>query len=226
MKITNIFKKKKPNVIMFFIDGAARQDVLDVVPYYEKLKKECTTFSTTITYAPYSLAAINAIISGMNGNINGVDGYYNLYKFDRKNIFTLTQYLKEAGYHNELDIVLEDAIPSDGFDKIRAFGADVTKNIDLIERHSEILTQLKNKEPFFVFLDYNKIALSLILPVLKKYNDFSEEFFKNKKKNFDNLVRWVKESGEYLEALLAHIKKIGLYDDSIIIIFNDHGCSI
>ena len=211
---------------MAFIDGASRQDALKLVPFYQNLKKESTTFSSMISYAPYSIASLNAIISGMYGNVNGVDGYYKGFHFDKDNIFTLAQYLKEAGYHTELDFVLGDAIPEDGFDKVRAFGADVTKNIDLAERHSEILTQLKDKEPFFVFFDYNKIALNLVTEVIKKYDDLSEEYFKNKEKNFARYLEWVKESGVYIQKLLEHIKKIGLEEDSIIIIFNDHGCSV
>src|SRR3989338_4233101 len=218
MKIFNPFKKKRPNIIMVFIDGAARQDALNLVPFYQDLKKISTTFSSMISYAPYSIASLNAIISGMYGNVNGVDGYYKAYNFDKKKIFTLTQYLEEEGYYNEMDFVLADAIPNEGFHKVRAFGADVAKNIDLAERHSEILNQLKNKQPFFVFFDYNKIALNLVTSVIKKYDDFSEGYFNNKEKNFVRYVGWVKESGIYLQKLLDHIKKIGLYENSIIII--------
>lgn len=227
MKLFDLFKRKKPNIIMIFVDGAARQDALRLVPFYQNLKKISCTFSSMITYAPYSIASLNAIIPGMYGNLNGVDGYYKAYNFDKKNIFTLTQYLKEAGYHTETDLVISEGFPTQGFDKARVFGRDETKDeIDLTKRHSEILTQLRNKEPFFLFLDYNKIALNLVPTVIKKYNDFSEKYFKNKEKNFGRYLEWLKDSGIYLQSLLNHIKDIGLYDSSIIIIFFDHGCSV
>jgi len=105
-----LFKKKKLNVIMILIDGGGRQDALEQVPFYQELKKESTFFSSVITYAPYTIASINAIFSGMYGNINGVNGYYKAYNFDKKNIYTLTQYLKGAGYYTEMDFVIEDVV--------------------------------------------------------------------------------------------------------------------
>ena len=226
MKLSNPFKRKKPNVILILIDGAGREDALNLVPYYNELKKKSIFIKDLITYAPYSIGALNALFSGMNGNINGVEGYYKSYNFDKKHIFTLTQYLKEAGYHTELDFVIEDVIPAQGFDKIRTLGKDETKKIDLVKRHSEILTQLKNKEPFFLSLDYNQIALDIVPTVIKKYDDFSEEFFKNKEANFKRFVGWVDDSGKYVNAILQKLKDLGLYDNSIIVIFSDHGCSV
>lgn len=226
MKLSNLFKKKKPNIIVLMIDGGGREDALNLIPYYSKLKKESVFIKNLIAYAPYSIGCLNAFFSGMNGNLNGVDGYYKSYNFDKKHIFTLTQYLKEQGYHTELDFVIEDVIPAQGFDKIRTFGKDETKDVDLIKRHSEILAQLKNKEPFFVFLDYNKLALSLVPTAIKKYDDFSEEYFKDKESNFKRFVGWLEDSGKYAEAILQKIKDLGLYDNSIIVLFSDHGCSV
>ena len=77
-----------------------------------------------------------------------------------------------------------------------------------------------------MFLDYDKIALNLVPNVIKKYDDFSEEYFKNKEKNFSNYTKWLEESGDYIKEVISKIKELGLYDDSIIIIFSDHGCSV
>lgn len=226
MKLFNIFKKKKPNVIMILMDGAGREDARKLVPFYGELKRESSFFPNMIIYAPYSIGSLNAIFSGMNGNVNGVNGYYRSYNFDKDNIFTLAQYMKDAGYHTELDFVIEDVIPFQGFDKIRTFGKDETKDIGLVKRHSEIFTQLKNKQPFFLFLDYNKIALKLQPLVIKKYTDFSEEYFNNKEKNFLTYVKLLEESAEYLNGILNKIKELDLYENSIIIIFSDHGSSV
>ncbi len=209
---------------MILIDAGAREDALNKVSYYQNLKKESVFIKDLICYAPYSIGSLNSLFSGMDGNINGVNGYYKSYNFDKKNIFTLTQYLKEAGYYTELDFVIKDVVPEQGFGKIRIFEKD--EKLNLVERHSEILTQLRNKEPFFVFLDYDKIALNLVPTVIKKYNDFSEEYFKNKEKNFLNYAKWVEESSKYLDVILQKLKEIGLYDNSLIIIFSDHGASV
>lgn len=226
MSLINLFKKRKPNVILILIDGAGRKEAFNKIKYYQDLKKEGVFVENLITYAPYSIGALNALFSGMNGNVNGVDGYYKAYNFDKKNVFTLTQYLNEAGYYTEMDFVIEDVLPAQGFDKIRLFGKDDSKDIDLIERHSEILLHLRKKKPFFLFLDYNKIALHLSRNVIKKYDDFSEEFFNNKERNLANYTSWLEESTQYMDKILNKIKELGLYDNSIIIIFSDHGESM
>ena len=226
MDLINLFKKGKPNIIMILIDGGARRDALKLVSFYQELKKSSTLFSSLITYAPYSIGSLNALFSGMYGHRNGVNGYYKSYNFDKKNIFTLTQYLKEAGYHTELDFVIDDVIPAQGFDKIRTFGKDDVKEIDLVKRHSEILNQVKNKQPFFLFLDYNKIALKLQPLVIKKYTDFSEEYFQKKEENLRNYTSLLQDSADYLRNILEKIKGLGLYDNSLIFIFSDHGSSV
>jgi len=226
MGIFNFFGKRKPNIIMINIDGGGREDALKKVKSYQELKKEAVFLPTLITYAPYSIGSMHAQISGMYGKLNGVNGYYKAYSFDTKNVYTLTQYLKDAGYHTEIDWVLEEGAPAQGFDTIRSYGKDESSFIDLAKRHSEILTQINDKQPFFLILDYNKIAFNMLTSVLKKYTDFSEEYFKNKEKNFSNYIQWLTESGEYVNQILNKLKELNLYDNSIIIIYSDHGCSV
>ena len=71
---------------MINVDGAGRKGAIDEVEYYRNLKKESVFVENLITYAPYSIGALNALFSGMNGNVNGVGGYYKSYNFDKKNI--------------------------------------------------------------------------------------------------------------------------------------------
>ena len=220
--LKNLFKKKKPNVIMIMIDGA-RFDAIEKIPFYQELKKESIFFPKLITYAPYTIASLHAIFSGMYGKQNGVNGYYKSYSFDKQNCFTLTQYLKEAGYYTEADFVKKDIAPNQGFDIIRDYDEF---NEDLIRRHSEILTQIKSKKPFFLFMDYINVHTNLVKNTIKKYSDFDKEYFNNKDKNFKEYLTWVKDSGNYLKIILNRIKELGLWDTSIIIIFTDHGVSI
>lgn len=218
----NIFKKKKPNIIMILIDGA-RYDAIDKVPYYVELKKESVFFPKLITYAPYTIASLYALFSGIYGHINGVNGYYKIHSFDKQNCFTLTQYLKEKGYYTETDSPGEGVIPPQGFDKYRVH--DEFK-IDFLERHIEILQQIRYKNPFFLFLRYGGIHISMVKTIIKKYSDFDEEYFKNKDKNFKNYLKWVESSSNYLKAILDKIKELGLWENSIIFVFTDHGSSV
>ena len=218
----SLFKKKKPNVILILIDGA-RHDLISKVPFYEELKKQSTFFPTMITYAPYTIASLHATFSGMYGNSNGVNGYYKSFGFDKKGCFTLAQYLKGNGYYTETDVHNENVLPTQGFDKVRIY--DEFKD-DLTARHLEILNQIKPKQPFFLYLDYVKIHPELLKNVIKKYTDFDEEYFKNKESNLKNYLGSLQSSGEYLKAVLTRIKELGLWDDSIIIVFTDHGVSL
>src|SRR3989338_8091613 len=217
----NIFKKKKPNIIMIMIDGL-RHDALGKIPYYNELKKEATFFSRLITYAPYTIGSLHALFSGMNGNQNGVNGYYRSYSFDKKNCFTLAQYMKEQGYYTECDLIYESIIPTQGFDKVRTH--DEFKD-DLTKKHSEILNQIKTKKPFFLFLDYSKIHTNLVVNVIKKYSDFDEEYFKNKEYNLKRYLGWAEASADYLKVIIEKIKDAGLWEDSIILVFTAHGGS-
>lgn len=218
----NLFTKKKPNIIMILIDGA-RFECLEKIPSYKELREEATFFSCMITYAPYTIASLHATFSGMYGNSNGVNGYYKSYSFDRKNCFTLAQYLKENGYYTEADLHNENVAPTQGYDKIRTY--DEFKD-DLVKRHQEILAQIKQKQPFFIFLDYAAIHPDLLANVIKKYSDLDEEYFKDKKRNFEKYIKSVEKSGEYLKAITGKIKELGLWEKSILFVFTDHGVSL
>lgn len=207
---------------MIMIDGV-RYDAISKVKYYNELKKDAVFFPNLVTYAPYTIGSLHALFSGMNGNENGVNGYYKSYSFDKKNCFTLIQYLKETGYYTETDLIYEKIIPTQGFDKVRSH--DEFKD-NLIKRHSEILMQIKNKQPFYLFLDYSKLHTKLVFEVIKKYSDFDEEYFKNRDNNFKRYLGWVETSADYLKTILKKIKEVGLWENSIIFIFTDHGVSV
>jgi len=96
-KISELFSKKKLNVIMIMVDGV-RFDALKKIPYFQELKKDAVFFSNLITYAPYTLGSLHAVFSGMNGNQNGVNGYYKSYSFDKKNCFTLPNQMHKTFY--------------------------------------------------------------------------------------------------------------------------------
>ena len=217
----SLLKRKKPNVIIILVDGV-RYDAIDHAPYYQELKKESIFFPQLITYAPYTIASLYAIFSGMNGNKNGVNGYYKAFSFDKENCFTLAQYLKENGYYTEAESTGEGVTPSPGFDKYRLHDESKT---DFLKRHSEILYQIRNKSPFLLFIRYGSLHVNLVRDVIKKYSDFDKEYF-NKDKNFENYLKWVNDSGDYLKSIIEKIKELGLYNNSIIIILSDHGTSV
>lgn len=212
---------KEPNILLIMLDGV-RADAIDLAPYLKELKKDALFFPNLITYAPYTLGSLHALFSGIYGNVNGVNGYYKSYSFDKEHCFTLAQYLSENGYYTEADVINEDLIPKQGFSKVRVhdeFSSDLTK------RHPEILLQIRDKQPFFLFLDYNQVHTNLVKNIIKKYTDFDKEYFENREKNFSNYIELVKKSGDYLKLMLEKLKELNLYNDTIIVVFSDHGCS-
>lgn len=220
----NFFYKfrKKPNLIFILLDGI-RLDYLSKIPYFNDLKKKTTFFSQLITYAPYTVASFHSLFSGMTGKMNGVNGYYNAYSFDKKNCKTITQYFKDAGYFTLGDFLHDHCGPSQGFDIVMVHDE---YNDDLVERHSEILTRLKIKKPFFAFLHYSKIHAQLVTNVAKKYSDMDKEYFDNIEKNKKNYQDSVEKSSKYVKSIIDKIKELDLYDDSIIFIMSDHGTSV
>lgn len=221
MRLLNIFNKRKPNVILILLDSV-RADILDRIPYFNELKKESAFFGNLIAYAPYTMGSIHATFSGMDGNLNGINGYYKLYSFDKNKCLTLTQYLKEAGYYTEADLIEEHVISSQGFDKTRSYGRSET---GLIKRHLEILNQIKAKKPFFLFLDHDIIHTSM-KELSKGLSDMDKEYYGNKDRNFKLYLKLAEENKNYLDAVLAKIKELQLYDNSLILVFSDHGCSV
>ena len=167
------------------MDGI-RYDTLDSVPYYQELKNESIFFPNLITSSPYTVASLASTFSGMNGRMNGVNGYYKLTNFDKDNIFTLTQYLKDNGYYTEADVVDENIIPTYGFDNIKQYDEYTT---NFTRRHQEILNRIKYKQPFFLFLRYGKVHKQVLTHFIKKYSDFDKKFFDNKKENFIDMQK-------------------------------------
>ena len=164
---------KQPNILVLLIDQL-RVDRLPYFKEFRELKKRGVFFPLMITYAPYTVASLHALFSGMYGTENGVDSYYGSLDFDQKNCFTITQYLKENGYYTKADEFSEIFLPHQGFDEV-SIHDEIKDNLTL--RHKDILKKMLNKSPFFLFLHYSKIHAGIIKEVVNKFSDFDERYF-------------------------------------------------
>ena len=72
---------KDYNIVLINIDGF-RKDKIDLCPTLKSLKENSIYFSNMFTVAPYTFAAIHAIFSGTYPSTNGVNAYYNIFKFN------------------------------------------------------------------------------------------------------------------------------------------------
>ena len=215
------------NVILIVIDGG-RVDRISKFPIFQKLQKAGTFFSHTITNAPYTLASMNSIFTGMYGRKNGINAYYQMFQDPKPGCITLAEYLSENGWYCSGDLMRLSLVSHKGFKKITS--QEEEKDPDFFKTHSEIIDQIKKDknpdQPFFAYLHYSKIHNSIKENVFDKYDDFSEEYFSNKDQNLKNYDTYLEDASNYLEKIYQKILDDDLSSNSIIIIIADHGMGI
>jgi len=217
-----IFEILKKNLILITIDGA-RLDKAKNSEIYNKRKS--IFLSQCITYSPHTIAAMHAIFSGSYGTRTGTNSYWSTYKFKKEQFHTLTEYLKDENYFTYADIHSKIVIPKQGFDDFVVY----EQNEDLTKRHLELLERLSQNteiEKFFLYLHYDKIHLDIIESVLKKFNNFSKEYFENQEKNIKNYEKSFHNSELYLDQIMNKIEELNLFKNSLVIVLSDHGISV
>ena len=213
----------KKNVILICIDGG-RLDRAQSSNIFNSMLSKGIFFPQTITYAPYTNSAIHAVISGSYGNRNGCFSYWHSLKFKKSEFKTLTEYVHENGFFTYADVHSEIVLPRIGFDEYQVFDES---SVDLTQRHSKILEMLNEKnQNFFAYLHYSNIHTGIRDTVLKVYNNFSDEYFNNKKENQKRYDSLFNSAENYLDNIIKKISELDLWKDSIIIVFSDHGVSV
>ena len=216
----------KKNIIIILIDGG-RLDRAQNSSIFNTLKNKSAFFSSSITYAPHTIAAMHAVFSGTYGVRTGTNSYWSTYKFRKDKFKTITEYLKDHNYYTCGDVHSEIVIPKQGFDQFQIHDAH---NDDLTQRHSELLEQMKIKNDadisFFLYLQYSSIHTTISDEVLKVYDNFSKEYFKNRKLNEQRYDKEFKKAENYLTNILKKISLLGLDKNSLILCMSDHGISI
>ena len=208
------------------IDGG-RLDRAKNSSFFNEIKSKSIFFSNSITYGPHTIAAMHAFFSGCYGTRTGTNSYWSTYKFKKNRFKTLTEYLKENDYYTCADIVSEIVLPRQGFDE---FLIHDEKKDDLTERHIRLLEEMKEKNTegsnFFLFLQYSNIHTKISEEVLKVFDNFSKEYFENRKLNEQRYDNQFKKSENYLMNILEKITLLDLDKNSLIFIMSDHGISV
>ena len=214
------------NVIIIMIDGG-RYDRSIKSNFYKRLKEKSVCFSQPITYAPHTIASMHAVFSGCYGIRTGTDSYWSSYKFKKNQFKTITEYFHDQDYYTFADIVNKILIPKQGFDEFQIFDE---YNDDLILRHSNLIEKMKTKnedgQNFFLYLQFSNIHTGISNEVLRVYDNFSEEYFQNKKLNEKRYDELFKKSEFYLDKIFEKINSLGLEKNSIILVMSDHGISV
>ena len=208
------------------MDGA-RVDRIVKGENYSNLIANSTFFPKTITYAPYTIAALHAVFSGTYGHKTGVNSYWSSPKFKKDEYKTLSLYLQEKGFHTCADVINDLVLPKIGFN---SFVVHDELNDDLTARHKHLLEEMKTKseqnKDFFLYLHYSNIHTGIMQEVLKKYDNFSEEYFSKKEENEKFYDELFKNADAYLGEIISHCTKLGLDKNSLIVVISDHGISI
>ncbi len=217
--------KNKKNVILICIDGC-RVDLAKDSKIFTELFPGTVFFSNSITYAPYTNSSIHAFISGVNGNRNGCNSYWNSEKFNNEKFKTLPRYFSDLGYATFADVHSDLIIPQHGFDKFTIYDED---EVNLDKRHPELIESIKkdnDDKSFFIYLHYESIHTTIKNTVLKPFNNFSKDYFEKRKENEERYEKLFEKSERYLIKIHEKINDVGLLKNSIIIIFSDHGISV
>jgi len=212
------------NIILINLDGL-RADRVKNCKTLDILKNESQYFSNMITAAPYTFASLHSIFSGMYPSKNGMNAYYNIFKFKKNEIITIPEILKKSGYYTCCDIISKVVIPNQGFDEINVFDEET---VDFKQRHSELIDNLSTKGKFFLFLHFTETHKHLVKEIVKEYNqeDSDDEFFNSFDKNVQRYDSYLPSCDDYVSTILESLKKNKIEDKTILIFFSDHGTSL
>lgn len=208
------------NLIFVTLDGL-RRDRLKLCDNLKQIIDRSIFFSNVITAAPYTLASMHAIFSGVYPTRNGVNSYYNMFRFKGDRFKTIADHLKKVGYACEGCVLNKNIIPNQSFDKvhIQEHGENV------IDKHKKLLDGIAGNDKFFLYLQYSPIHDKMVENVGKKFSDFDDEYFGNVEKNMEMYDSFVRDADKYVMELMEHIRKLELDDNTLIVFHSDHGVS-
>ena len=217
-------ENKNYNIILINLDGL-RRDRVTKLKTFNSLKKESYFFENMDTVAPYTFASLHAIFSGMYPSKNGVNGYYNIFKFKKDKIKTITEYLHQAKFYTSCDVIDGSVIPRQGFDEFNIFDEET---VNFSERHSQIIKNLSKKEKFFLFLHYTETHRDLVREVIRKEKQEStnDGYYNSLKENSDRYDSYLPACDEYIASIIKTLEESKIKEKTILIFFSDHGTSI
>ena len=210
------------NIVLINLDGL-RQDKIDLCPFLKTFKEENLNFQNIFTVAPYTFASLHAIFSSTYPSKNGVNAYYNMFKFKENECVTLAEILKSKNYFTSCDIISNSVMPKKGIDDWNLFDE---KDVDFIDRHTKLIKKLSTKEKFFVFLHYTEVHKNLVREIVQRYKENDEDFFKLIKENDERYNTQLPSCDEYVSSIIKTLKEENIWKKTILIIFSDHGASI
>jgi len=211
------------NIIAINLDGL-RRDKLHRCPTLKALSEQSYYFSQMSTVSPYTFASLHAIFSGLYPSSNGVNAYYNMFKFKKNSLTTIPQFLKKLGYYTCCDINSESIMPKQGYDEYLIYDE---KTIDFPQRHSDLIKKL-HKKKFFIFLQNTETHNNLVRAIIERDKEKSSdnEYFNTVEENDLVYNSHLPATDSYVDILLNTLDELGISKKTILVIFSDHGTSV
>ena len=211
-------------IIFVTLDGF-RKDKVDFCPTLKSYVNQSIVFSNMMTVAPYTLAAHHAIFSGMYPSRNGVNAYYNMFRFKKNEIQTISRLLNEMGYYTCCDIINDVVIPTEDFDEVNIFDE---KTVNFKERHANAIKKISTKKNFFLFLHYTEPHKNYVVDIVQKYKDKDnkDDYFAQKEENDARYTSYMYQLDDYVGTILQTIRDCKLEEHTTVIFQADHGTGV
>ncbi|MDY6934176.1 MAG: sulfatase [Spirochaetota bacterium] len=232
-------KNRPPNVVFISID-ALRADCVDSInnkyhltPNIDSLAEDGFVFSNHFVVSNWTRPSTIAMLSSRYASSTGVNQYYPPVSDEEKEFFyhksgikPVNSILKKHGYitrsiGNNSFIMDYTGIGVDlDFDELSEYETQWEDTIDITD---EAISFIKNhsRRKFFLFINYNAPHSAYIPP--KKYLDPLRKRLKNLHPWFRAYLGEVAYTDDYFGRIVNELKKLKLYDNTIIVITSDHG---
>lgn len=214
----------KPNIVLVLLDGA-RVDRITAFQEFDELQKEGVLLNNVTAAIPYTMGAINVIMSGLYGKENGVDAYNKILGL-KDSVKILPEILRENGYFTSCQIIRTKVIANRGFDiylTLDEFEDDGSVNHPILLKKS---FELAKGKPVFSFIQFGGIHTMTTLEVLNKFSWDDKKFYEQKNVNQKKYDNAIKNALNYAQQIKKTVNELGKSNDTILIFFSDHGTGL
>ncbi len=243
--IANAFVKhrdndlKKPNVVFISVD-ALRADAVhcidpkyNITPNMDAIAADGVAFTKHFVVANWTRPSTVAMLASMYGSSTGINIYYFQVSNQEKNYFynesgalPLPVLFKRYGYltrsiGNNAFILDHTGMGVDlGFDDLSEYERQWEDTMDIAAEAIEWITAHKDK-PFFLFINFNAPHNAYIPP--PEYLEPLRKSIKHVHPWFRRYLGEVAYTDDYIGRVVSALKKLNLYDNTIIVVTTDHG---
>ncbi|MGB4269970.1 MAG: sulfatase [Spirochaetota bacterium] len=243
--IANAFVKhrandfKKPNVVFISVDALRADAVHCIDPKYnitatmDALAHDGAAFTKHFVVANWTRPSTIAMLSSVYGSATGVNIYYFQVSKQEKNYFyseskvlPLPVVFGTHGYvtrsiGNNAFILDHSGIGVDlGFDDMSEYQRQWEDTMDITDEVIQWITANKDL-PFFLFINFNAPHNAYIPP--SQYLEPLKKSIKNVHPWFRRYLGEVAYTDDYIGRVVSALKKLNLYDNTIIVVTADHG---